>query len=32
VFDEITAVFSSDETIMSIVKEGMAICGFYGYR
>ena len=32
VFDEITAVFSSDETIMSIVKEGVAICGFYGYR
>ena len=32
VFDEITAVFSADETIMSIVKEGVAICNFYGFR
>jgi len=32
VFDEITAVFSADETIMSIVREGVAICNYYGYR
>ena len=32
VFDEITEVFSSDDTIMGIVKEGVAICNFYGYR
>lgn len=32
IFDEITAVFGSDETIMGIVREGETICGFYGYR
>jgi len=32
VFDEITAVFSADETIMGIVNEGVAICNYYGYR
>ena len=30
VFDEITSVFSADETIMGIVKEGVAICNYYG--
>ena len=32
VFDEITSVFSADETIMGIVNEGVAICNYYGYR
>lgn len=32
VFDEITSVFASDETIMGIVREGETICGFYGYQ
>ena len=32
IFDEITAMFGSDETIMGIVREGETICGFYGYR
>ena len=32
VFDEITAMFASDETIMGIVREGETICGFYGFR
>jgi len=32
VFDEITAGFGGDETIMSIVREGVAICNFYGYQ
>lgn len=32
VFDEITSVFSTDETIMGIVKEGVAICNYYGYN
>ena len=32
VFDEITEVFSADETIMGIVNEGVAICNYYGYR
>ena len=32
VFDEITSVFSADETIMGIVKEGVAICNFYGFN
>lgn len=31
VFDEITGMFSADDTIMGIVKEGVAICEFYGY-
>lgn len=31
VFDEIISVFSADETIMGIVKEGVAICRDYGY-
>ena len=32
VFDEITTLFASDETIMGIVREGETICGFYGFR
>jgi len=32
VFDEITSVFSADETIMGIVKEGVAICNYYGFN
>ena len=32
VFDEITAEFSSDVTIMGIVNEGAGICKFYGYQ
>lgn len=32
VFDDITAVFGGDDTIMSIVREGVAICNFYGYQ
>ncbi len=32
VFDEITAGFGGDDTIMSIVKEGVAICSYYGYN
>ncbi len=32
VFDEIRAQFSNDVTIMGIVNEGVAICGFYGYQ
>lgn len=32
VFSEISAVFGNDETIMGIVNEGRAICGFYGYK
>jgi tetratricopeptide (TPR) repeat protein len=32
VFDELTSVFSADETIMGIVDEGVAICNYYGYR
>ncbi len=32
VFDEITAMFASDETIMGIVREGQTICGFYGFK
>jgi len=31
VFDEITGMFSADDTIMGIVKEGVAICEYYGY-
>jgi tetratricopeptide (TPR) repeat protein len=31
VFDEITGMFSADDTIMGIVKEGVAICAYYGY-
>lgn len=32
VFNEITAGFGGDDTIMSIVDEGAAICNFYGYN
>ena len=32
VFDEITAMFATDETIMRIVKEGVTICDFYGFN
>lgn len=32
VFSEITVLFGNDETIMGIVNEGKAICGFYGYQ
>jgi tetratricopeptide (TPR) repeat protein len=32
VFAEITTGFGGDVTIMGIVKEGVAICNFYGYR
>jgi tetratricopeptide (TPR) repeat protein len=32
VFEEISKVFSADETIMGIVREGIAICNYYGYR
>ena len=32
VFDEITAEFSNDVTIMGIVNEGEAICRYYGYQ
>jgi len=32
VFDDITAVFGGDDTIMSIVREGVSICNFYGYQ
>lgn len=32
VFNEISSVFSADETIMGIVNEGVAICSYYGYR
>jgi len=31
VFDEITASFSNDDSIMGIVREGEAICAYYGY-
>jgi len=32
VFDEITAEFASDASIMNIVDEGVAICSYYGYQ
>lgn len=32
VFDEITRVYGADQTIMSIVDEGVAICNANGYR
>ena len=32
VFDEISAGFSNDDSVMSIVNEGIAICNYYGYR
>jgi tetratricopeptide (TPR) repeat protein len=32
VFAEITAKFSGDDSVMSIVNEGVAICNYYGYR
>jgi hypothetical protein len=32
VFKEITAGFSEDPTIMSIVNDGEAICNSYGYN
>ncbi len=31
-FDEITAKFSADDTIMGIVNEGVSICNYYGYQ
>jgi hypothetical protein len=32
VFKQIQSGFGSDDTIMNIVDEGVAICQFYGYK